>query len=105
MKDPTLKSAIDQAKLTSSREGIEQLDHEFFEDKHDREVQSQIDKLGKISEELRASNDLSNKAAQSSEISTKESKKISVYALVAAIASATGAVVSAIFSALSFFLK
>lgn len=75
MNQPDLKSTIDQAKLTASREGIEQLEKEFSEQKRDSEFQKKIDELEKISSELRASNELLQKQANEAKSQAKNSDK------------------------------
>lgn len=80
MEDAALKTAIERAKLTSSHEGMGQLKKEISEEKHDREVQSQIDRLEKIYKELHTSNELMQKQIDEAKVEAASAKKKAFWA-------------------------
>lgn len=75
MDDSELKNAMRRALLTSSREGMQQLEKELSEEKHDREFQTRIAELEKISSALLNSNNILQKQIEASKLESEYAKQ------------------------------
>lgn len=96
MDDPNLKKVKSWAKLTASQEGLNQIEKEIAEEKHNNEFQRRLTELEKISLELRNSNELTKKQADEANRSSHKATALSIISLIFSSLLSFGSLVVAI---------